>query len=426
MHQYTAHITTTRLSNGALVLSETMPGVESVSVGVWTDAGSAEEATPAEHGLAHFLEHMLFKGTTTRSAFQLAEMIENVGGELNAYTERDTTNIYARTLAEHLPLALELIADMVCHSVFPADELERERQVIVEEILKYEAVAEESIQDIFMESLWHGGALGHPILGDTASVRAITREMLLQCQRKHFASSRVIITAAGKVQHQELVALAEKYFADLPTTPVTLPEYPLGMQHKLAVDEDDSEQINFLWGGRSYPVCDERNFALAIVDTVLGGSTTSRLFQEIREKRGLAYDISSYTGGFRDTGFLAVSGACSPDTFPQVIRLVRDELESIRQHGLTSVEFMRAKEQIKVGLALSLETTAEHMRRMAQHQLTWGYVRPLQEIITRLSEVTEAEVRLVLDELLDLSCWTFAATGPISETQVMALLQECK
>ena len=424
MHQYTTDITTTRLTNGALVLSETLPGVESVTVGVWTDAGSAEETTHAEFGLAHFLEHMFFKGTATRSAFQMADMIETVGGELNAYTERDSTHIYARTLSEHLPLALELIADMVCHSSFPPEELERERQVITEEILKYEAMPEESIQDTFMASLWQGGALGHAILGDTASVRGITREMLIDCQRQHFTAARVIITAAGKVDHAALVALAEQHFADLPTCAVASPEYELGAQDKLTVDEDENEQINFLWGGRSWPVSDERNFALAIIDTVLGGSATSRLFQEIREKRGLAYDISSYTGGFRDTGFLAVSGACSADNFPLVIRLVRAELEKMRMHRLTAAEFTRAKEQIKVGLALSLETTAEHMRRMAQHMLTWGYVRPLQEIITRIAAVTEAEVRSVLDELLNLDSWTFAATGPVTQEQVQQLLEE--
>lgn len=415
------NIRTTRLPNGVLVLTETMPDVESVAFGVWADAGSVDEPA-GEYGLAHFLEHMLFKGTETRSALQLAEEIEDVGGQLNAFTERETTHLFARTLAEHLPVAVTLLADMVCHSVFAPQELDRERQVIIEEIRKYESLPEERIQDLIMEGLWYGGGLGHPILGSVESIQQLTREHLVLGWQRHFAAERVLVTAAGKFDHDHLVDMVASAFADLPAPHGPLPTSPHGDRMPRLLVEEDDELVHCCWGGRTFAAADERNFALALIDATLGGSTTSRLFQEIREKRGLAYDIASFALGFRDTGFLCGTASTSADTFPIVLELMQRELQELRRQGLSARELARAKEQMKAGMALGLESTTERMRRLATHQLTWGKVYPLTVLIDRVSSQSAEDVQRVLDEVLDLDRWAFAAIGPIDPAQIMGII----
>jgi len=413
-------IHSTRLPNGALVITEAMPGIESVAFGLWADAGSADE-DPAKFGVGHFLEHMLFKGTEQRSAYALAEAIEDVGGQLNAYTEQEITHIYARVLAEDLPVAVDLLADMLCRSAFPPSELERERQVIIEEIRKYDAQPDERINDLMMAGLWQDGGLGHPILGNVASVSAITRADLLTGWRQHFAADRVLITAVGAIEHDRLVEMTAAAFAELPPSS-SLPAVPLGTQVPLIIESEDSEQVNFCWGGRSYSAGDARNFPLAILDATLGSSTTSRLFQEIREKRGLAYDIGSDVVGFRQTGLVCATGATSPDTFDEVLALVKREIDGLYHNGITPKELARAKEQMKVGLALSLEGTLERMRRLATHQFTWHKIYTLRYLIDRLNAVTMEEVEQVIAETLDTRQWTFTAIGPVDEGRVKGII----
>jgi len=414
-------IHSTRLPNGVLVYTEEMPGVESVAVGFWADAGSADEGE-GEFGLAHFLEHMIFKGTGKRSAYQLAEEMEDVGGQINAYTERELMHVYARALAEHLPVTVELLGDMICRSAFPSDEMERERQVIVEEIRKYEALPEERIHDLIMESLWQGGGLGHSILGSVESVRGLTRDDLVSCWRRHFGADRVVLTGVGKLRHEEFVELAAAAFADLPEPPALRLLQPEGRRIPRIVIEEDEEQVNFCWGGYSYPAGDDRNFPLAILDAIFGASATSRLFQEIREKRGLAYDIATEAIGFRETGVFYTTGAANPENFPQVMALVRSEVESLRRQGITDRELARAKEQMKSGLAMAQESSLERMRRLATHYFTWGEIYPLRYLIQRLDQVTRDEVMQIITEVLDPDRWSFAAIGPVAETDALSFL----
>lgn len=417
-----AGIRSTRLPNGVLVITEAIPGLESISFGVWADAGSVDEA-PDEFGIAHFLEHMLFKGTARRSAYELAEAIEDVGGQLNAYTERETTHIYARALAEHLPVAMELIADMICHSAFAEEEIDRERKVITEEIRKYESLPEERVHDLLLEGLWAGGALAHPILGSEESVQTFTRASMIHCWERHFSTERVLLTAAGKLDHDAFVAQAQELFAGLPQTLALTPRLAEGERIPLQVIEEDEEQVNFCWGGRTFPARDERNFPLVILDAMLGASTTSHLFQEVREKRGLAYDVGSYTIGFRETGFITATCATSPETLPEVVGLMREQIIKLRRDGLTPRELLRAKEQMKAGLALALESTSDRMRRLATHQLTWGEVYPIGYIIDRLERVTLDDIMTLADDVLNLDQWTFAAIGPVSEADIAGMVK---
>jgi predicted Zn-dependent peptidase len=404
---------------GAVLLTEEMPDVATVAFGVWADAGSADE-DPAEYGVAHCLEHMLFKGTAQRTAYDIAEAVEDIGGNVDAYTERELTHVGARVLAEHLPMAVDIIADMVCHSTFPQEEFTRERQVIIEEIRKYQGVPEERIHDLLMEGIWNGGALGHAILGTEESVRGLTTETVVNCRRQHFAPNRLIITAAGNVSHAELFELAAEAFMELEPSPAPLPRPGEGSSLRTLVVEEDSEQINFSWGTRSFPASDNRVFPLALLDLILGASATSRLFQEVREKRGLAYDVGSYLMGFRDTGLICANGATGPETFPQVIELVRAVMDDLRTTGVTPHEWSRAKTQMKAGMALGLEGTADRMRRLAQHHLTWEAVYPLGLLMQQIDAVTLDDMQAVMDDLFNLDKWTFTAIGPISEAEVLA------
>ncbi len=416
--QTTEDIQTTRLPSGVLVITEAMPGVASLALGVWVDAGSADELLPARHGQAHFLEHMLFKGTTTRDAFALAEAVEDIGGQINAFTDRETTHLYARVLAEHQATALELLADMACCSTFPEDEFERERQVIIEEIHKYEAMPDERIHDLIMDALWTGGGLGHAILGSEESIEGFTAEDIRACWRRHFAADRTIVTAAGKLEHAQIVDEVARRFTALPPALGIPAEAPVGTRTPLCVIEEDEEQVNFTWGGRTFPAADPRNFPLAMLDGILGASATSRLFQEIREKQGLAYDISSYTMGFRRTGLVCASGASGAETFPQVLELTRREIDRLAREGVTERELKRARVQLKSGLALALENTGERMRRLATHQLTWGCVLSLPEIIARLDAVSADDISAVIADTINLSDWSFTAIGPVDEATV--------
>lgn len=401
-----------RLPNGALVFTEEMPGIESVAVGVWADAGSVDEGD-GEFGLAHFLEHMIFKGTARRSALALAEEIEDVGGQLNAYTEREVTHVFARALADHLPITIELLGDMICHSTFPENELDRERQVVIEEIRKYESLPEERIHDLIMDNLWHNGGLGHPILGTEHSVGDFTQKDLFNCWRRHFAADKVVLTAVGKLKHEQFMEMATAAFSTLPEAPALRLQQPAGTHVAETVIDEDEEQVNFCWGGKSYAAADERNFALGILDAAFGASTTSRLFQEIREKRGLAYDISTEAMGFRETGVFYATGASSPDTFPQVLALIQQEVETLRRDGISDRELRRAKEQIKSGMALGMENTLERMRRLATHYFTWGEIFPLRMLIERLNAVTRDNVMQVIEEVMDPAQWSFVAIGPV-------------
>jgi predicted Zn-dependent peptidase len=410
-----------QLPNGIRVLTDRMMGVESVALGVWADAGSADEA-PDEWGAAHFLEHMLFKGTTTRSAYDLAEAIENVGGQLNAYTERETTHLYARVLAEHLPVALDLLADMTCRSTFAADEFVREQQVVIEEIRKYEGLPDERVNDLLMEGLWANGGLGHSILGTEESVRALTPATVRTCWERHFSTTRVLVTAAGKLEHEAIVEMVATAFAGLPQTAGVLVGLPAGQQKARMIDTEDDDLVHCCWGGFGFPAHDERNFALAMVDSILGGSTTSRLFQKIREERGLAYDVGAASDGFRETGLLYTQASCSAETFPTVLELLVREVDNLQAHGVTVAEFARAKEQMKSGMALSLEGSVDRMRRLAYHFLTWQTVYPLGYLIDRLNAVTLAEVHDVIATVLTPARWTLAAIGPVEEAQVNAIL----
>ena len=401
------------LPGGIRVLTEYLPQVESVALGLWIAAGVKHEP-PGLEGATHFLEHMLFKGTQTRSAREIAEAIDSVGGQLNGFTDREYTCLYARVLKAHLPLAAEILFDMFLHSRLDPEELEREKEVVVQEIEHYEDSPDEWVHDLFVQRVWPDHPLGRPLLGREERVRAMSREALLDHLRAQYTPERVLVAAAGNVNHDQMVQLVAETLSSLSGPAEELiegePELEAG-EHFLS---RPTEQVHFCLGTRGCSCSDDDRYALAAIDTILGGGPSSRLFQEIRENRGLVYQIGSYAQAYRRGGLFSVSASTAPRHFREVLGLIRGEIARVREQGLTEGELSRAKEQMKGALALAWESTSARMHHLATSEMYWGRVFSFQEMVDRISAVTLEEVRRVASSLFAERGNGLVAIGPFS------------
>lgn len=399
------------LGNGLRVVSEYIPRVESVSLGMWIRSGVKQEE-PGWEGATHFLEHLLFKGTQRRSAQEIAEAMDGVGGQLNGYTNREYTCFYARVLADHLPLAMDVLADMLTNSVFDPDELEREKQVVIEEIKRYEDDPEDWVHDLFAQTIWQGHPLGRSLLGREAVIKDMDREKALHFFRCHYQPAHMIVAAAGKVDHEWLAAQAAQAFGwpCPPAAPDTEP--PANYRPAWRTISRPTEQVHFVLGTRGYAQTHENRYQLAVLDTVLGGGMSSRLFQEVREKRGLVYSIGSYCLSYQTSGLFAVTAGVSPENSPRVLELVRAEIAALRERGITQQECQRAKEQLKGSMALALENTGYRMRRNATAEMYWGRLMPFEEVRERVNAVTVEQVHQVAGSLFAGDELNYVAIGP--------------
>jgi len=401
----------TALPNGLRVVSETVPHVQSVSVGLWVGAGSRDEA-PAVRGISHFIEHMLFKGTERRSPRDLASAIESRGGSLNAFTDKEFTCFTARTLADDLALAVDVLADMVRHSKLDPEELARERNVVIEEIKLYRDTPEDLIHDLFTETLWRTHPLGRCVIGTARTIGALDRETVAAHLAAHYTPDRMVLAAAGNVPHDDVVRLAERHFGDMEGGQRRAPRRAAresGLQRRI---RRRTEQVHFCLGGRGVNHESERRYALSVLDTALGGNMSSRLFQEIREKRGLAYHIGTYTAAFREGGLIVVNGGTSLETFDKVLELTRAELRKVCEEGLTEQELAEAKQQLRGGLLLGLESMSNRMMRMGRSLLALGRIPPIEDVLARFNAVTGDDVRQVAAEAFREDRLTLAAIGP--------------
>lgn len=402
------------LPNGLRVITEQVPGVRSVAVGVWVAAGSRDEA-PEQSGIAHFVEHMLFKGTRRRSARDIAESIDATGGQLNAFTTKETTCYYARVLDEHLPLALDILADMLLESVFRAEDLVREREVILEEIRLVEDTLEDLVHDLFEKALFGAHPLARPVLGSQGTVAGCTRQDLLRFVQTHYGPGNMVIAAAGSVDHQALVELVEGLFGGPARGGTGQTVAPFHYRPAYVMNERDSEQVHLCVGAPGLPRHHPQRFALHLLDTLLGGGMSSRLFQELRENRGLVYSTYSYHAGYRDTGVVGVYAGTSPDKAPEVLDLIRAELAAVHRGEISAEELERAKQQSKGALVLSLENTATRMSRLARGELDGQpYLSPRQ-LMRRIDAVTLDDVRRLAAELLPPERLTVVGLGAIPE-----------
>jgi predicted Zn-dependent peptidase len=409
MSNDTMSVQVTRLPNGLRVATDRMDSVETVSLGVWADVGTRNE-TAEINGVSHLLEHMAFKGTVRRSARAIAEEIEAVGGHLNAYTAREQTAYYARILAGDLPVAVDIIADILQHSTFEAEELARERTVVLQEIGQAEDTPDDIIFDHFQATAFPDQPMGRPVLGRAEIVRDMQGETISGYLRRHYGPQRLVLSAAGKVDHAELVQLATRSFTDLPAgepDPVEPARY-LGGEYR---GERDLEQVHLVLGLPGVSYLDPDYYALGILSTLFGGGMSSRLFQEIREKRGLVYSIYSFNSAFHDGGIFGVYAGTGEKEAEEILPLVIEELRRLPA-TLTHDELERARAQARAGVLMARESTSNRAEQLASQLLVHG--RPLsnEEIMGRIEAVDAAQLGRIAHRLMA-GQPTLAALGPL-------------
>jgi predicted Zn-dependent peptidase len=407
----------TTLPSGLRVLTESMPGVRSATVGIWADVGSSVESH-ARRGISHLVEHMLFKGTSRRTARQIAETMDGVGGNLNAFTDKETTCYYAKVIDRHVPLALDVLSDMFLRSTFDAQELSKEQKVILEEIKMYEDSPDELIHDVFLQTMWSGSSLGEPTIGFADSVVRVTPDDLRAHMRSHYAPNSVVVAAAGNVKHERFVELVVEQFAGFDGA-CTLPE-PEGPATTPAVHvrHKDGEQAHVIVGTRGVDVRDERRYALSLLDTILGGGMSSRLFQEIREQRGLVYSVYSFQAAYRRAGLFGVYAGTSPENVQPCIDVILEQFARVRNAPIDAAEFALAKEHIKGSLTLSLESTSSRMIRLGRNEFALGRQVSPDEIERRIDAVTADDVAQLARELLLGENLGLCIIGPVDEAVI--------
>jgi predicted Zn-dependent peptidase len=407
----------TELPGGLRVLTERMPAVRSVALGIWAGVGSRDE-TPRLAGASHYLEHLLFKGTRRRSARDIAEAMDAVGGETNAFTSKEYTCFYARTLDRDLPLAVDVLVDMLRHSRIASADVEAERTVILEEIGMHNDAPDDVVHDLFAEALFGGHPLGRPVLGSVESISAMPRDAVARYWRRHYVPGNLVVAAAGSIGHDKVVQLVADAFGDATDGEALGPRE--GRQEPrlhggVLVRRKPTEQAHVVLGGRGLSRSDPRRFALGVLNLAFGGGVSSRLFQEVREKRGLVYSIYSYAAQYTETGSFTVYAGAAPKRIHEVLAIVRDELERVVADGLTEAELERGKGHLKGSLVLGMEDTSGRMTRLGKSELTYGEILSLDEVVRRVDAVSDADVRAVAKEVLGTEPRALAMIGPFDE-----------
>ncbi len=401
----------TTLDNGMTVITDDMPHLESASLGIWVKAGSRSE-TEAEHGISHVLEHMAFKGTRTRSALQIAEAIENVGGDLNAATSVEHTGYFARVLKEDVPLAGDILSDILQNSLFEQTELDREQQVIVQEIGAARDNPDDFVFDLFQQAAYPDQAIGRTVLGTVESVRSFSADTIRGYMDRNYVGDQMVLCAAGNVEHAALVDTAHHRFGNLRPDGAPAPErakYIGGEQRLLS----DHEQAHIVLGfeGRAYN--SDGFYAAQILASILGGGMSSRLFQEVREKRGLCYSVYAFHWAFADSGIFGIAASTGGDEVDEMLPVVLDELRGATE-TITEEEVVRVRNQIRAGLLMSLESPSSRAGQLARQQILWGRIIPLQETVERINRITADRVRQVAKQIFDQGNVSLAGIGPVS------------
>ena len=402
-----------KLENGIRVIGEPMPHYRSVSMGVWVDAGSVCE-NEAEAGASHFIEHMLFKGTERRTAAEIAAEMDAIGGNLNAFTAKECTCFYAKVLDEHLPRAADMLADLLRNSKFDEADIEREKGVVCEEILMTEDSPEDMAHETLCALLYENTPLAKPILGTQESVRSFTRETLMDYMGRHYMPNNIVISCAGHFEREALMDALNRYFAGggmgerSPRKVSTL-----SGGHRFRAVEKDIEQVHLCLGFPGFALDEDGQYALFVLNNALGGSMSSRLFQSIREARGLAYSVYSYPSSYTETGYFALYAGTGEGTAEQVTALTLEELEKLRKNGLTKEEFIRSKEQLKGSYMLGQESTSARSNAIGKMELLRGRVYSEEEIMQRIERITMDDVQAILPKVLDANAMCASAVGRV-------------
>lgn len=393
------HYQRTVLNNGVRIITEELNHVRSVSVGFWFRAGSRHEASE-QSGLSHLIEHMTFKGTSTRSAKEIAVAFDTIGGQVNAYTSKEYTCYFAKLLDQHFSKGVELLADMLLYSQYQPEMLEREKGVVLEEIKMYEDSPDELVHDLISQAVFDQHPLGRPILGSQETLTAFTRESLLEYRNQRYTPDNLVVAVVGNINHERVVEEISKYFGEWTGQgKQVVQELPFYHSNRLERIKE-IEQAHICLGVKGISRIDDRKYALLILDNILGGGMSSRLFQELREERGLVYTTYTYHAAYHDTGVFGVYAGTSRENIPEVITIVQEQFSDILDNNLAIDELNRAKEQIKASLVLNLENTASRMGRLGKSELFGEKVKSPNELIELIDNITADAVVEIAREIL--------------------------
>jgi len=405
------------LDNGLRILTERMTQVRSVSIGVWLTRGSRHESADRS-GIAHFVEHMLFKGTNTRTAEDIAQAIDSIGGQLDAFTAKEYASYYIKVLDEHLPLALDILSDIVLHPAFTADDIEREKKVVLEEIKMVEDTPDDLVHEIFTQGFWEDHPLGRPILGTKETVESFNSELLRAYFKNAYTPRNLIVSAVGNLEHGRVRELVAEKFGELKVSGTPAPEEAPHVVPKILIRNKDLEQSHVCLGASSYPQNHDDRYSSYVLNTLLGGSMSSRLFQNVREKRGLAYAVFSGLSAYRDAGSFTIYAGCANEAVGEVIDLVVEELRNVKHARVPEAELQRAKDHLKGSLMLSLENTASRMSHLARQEIYFDRQFGLDETLQGIEQVTTAEVQRVASDLFKNGALSATVLGDVNGLQI--------
>lgn len=401
-----------QLDNGVRVITEAMPGVPSVTLGIWVENGSRYER-PAQAGISHYLEHLFFKGTERRTAAQIAEEFDAVGGVLNAFTGKEYTCYYSKTLAEHLPIAEEILADIFLHSRFDPEEIERERTVVLQEIMQVEDTPDDYVHELFNLKFWPDHPLSFPVCGRVETVQSFAQADFLDFISARYRPNRLIIAAAGDLRHEDIVAWAAQEFGALNGRTVSVDGAPPVAQRTVFYCEKALEQVHLCLGTPGISQSASERYAAYLLNTALGGGMSSRLFQEIREKRGRAYSVYSFLSSYLDAGYLGIYVGTSSDWIEEVVATILAELKALRHDGLRPDELSRVKNQLKGNMLLGLETSDNRMSRIAKNEIYFGEDIAPQEVAARIDATTNDEIVALAQRLLQPNAMAITMLGDL-------------
>jgi predicted Zn-dependent peptidase len=411
----------TVLPNGISVITEEMPGVESCSIGIWVNAGSRNE-TRSINGVSHFIEHLLFKGTKKRTALDISREIESVGGVLNAFTGREYTCFYAKILNKDLPKAIDLLSDIFMNSKFDSKEMEKEKLVVLQEIKMVEDTPDDLIHDLYAERFWQGDPLGWSILGPSETIKSMNRERVLAYFKEKYAPHSVFITAAGGLKHSKALKLLKPLFGKMKSAPPPVRSLPPASEPGVKLIKKELEQVHMCLGVPMPPQSHPDRYKVYLINTILGSGMSSRLFQEVREKRGLAYSVYTYLNLCKDAGTLVAYAGCNDAKFAEVSGLIMKEFERLGKDVKES-ELQCAKEQLKGGMLLGLETSENRMMKLARDEMYFGKPVTVREIVRDIDKVTLKDLRKSASELLSPKKLTVVAMGKVTPKKLPAGLK---
>ena len=407
----------TVLPNGIRIVTETLPYLYSVSVGIWVDIGSRDE-NPEENGISHFIEHMIFKGTRKRTALDIAKEMDAIGGMSNAFTSKEETCFYTRVLDNHLEQGVGILLDIFLNSLFDPEELERERQVVLQEISMVEDTPDEFTHVLLGETAYQGTSLAQPILGTPETVQAINQERILKYLKRTYGPEKIVVAAAGKVDHESFVNLVAPDLNKLQPIPQMNNRQGPVLCSKSKVVTKDLEQVHLAWAAKAPKADDPRRYVSALLNVIMGGNMSSRLFQEVREKRGLAYSIYSFLCAYRDTGMWGIYTAVAKETLAQTLEVIGQELKKLKQEELPTSELEAAKEFVKGGILLGAESSDNRMTRIAKNEMTFGREVPFEEVLEDLNKVTGRELVALAEEILQPDQFSLVSLGPAAEADL--------